>query len=316
MDDAVLQRAIAQVPAGSWAVGVSGGADSVALLSLLRDREDLQLVAVHLDHETRGQASTDDAHFVAERATMWRLPAVIARRSEIEPRLVDLPTNPSAMYRACRLELFRQVVADRALAGVILAHHADDQAETVLHRLIRGAPATALAGMSCDTTLGGLRILRPLLGVRRETLRRVLIDRGQPHREDASNASDDYLRNRLRKLIADEPALVDRLLDLSTSCASLRDWVTEHAPILETHFRIGQLCSIPALLAREGAKRWLMALGAPPDDLSTAVLDRLILLCSDASTPARVQFPGNITVRRRRGVVERVLIDTIPGHEQ
>src|SRR6476620_3797342 len=102
-----LAEVIARVPSGAWAVGVSGGADSVALLSLLRTRTDLALHVAHLDHETRGPDSTGDAHFVAQLAERWGLPCTIARRSELEPAMTDLPENPSARYRAVRLELFK-----------------------------------------------------------------------------------------------------------------------------------------------------------------------------------------------------------------
>src|SRR5512133_2495346 len=122
MIDLRLVQAVAHIPAGGWAVGVSGGADSVALLSLLRRRIDLSLQVVHLDHQTRGQASTDDAAFVEQLSRAWNLPATLARRSEIEAGLTELPANPSARYRALRLELFRRVVGRGGLQGVILAH--------------------------------------------------------------------------------------------------------------------------------------------------------------------------------------------------
>ena len=87
MTDARIQASVSAVPPGPWAVGVSGGADSVALLSLLRQREDVQLHVVHLDHQTRGEASTGDARFVADLAEVWGLPSVVALREQIEPKL-------------------------------------------------------------------------------------------------------------------------------------------------------------------------------------------------------------------------------------
>ncbi|HTL28368.1 MAG TPA: ATP-binding protein, partial [Tepidisphaeraceae bacterium] len=81
------------MPAGAWGVGVSGGADSVALLSLLRSRDDLKLHVIHLDHETRGAESTADAAFVRDLCEGGKLRYTIARRSEIEPRLPSLPAN-------------------------------------------------------------------------------------------------------------------------------------------------------------------------------------------------------------------------------
>ncbi len=79
-----MPSAIQAVPCGAWAVGVSGGADSVALLRLLRDRPDLRLQVAHLDHETRGGASTDDARFVADLAARLGLACTVARLCEVE----------------------------------------------------------------------------------------------------------------------------------------------------------------------------------------------------------------------------------------
>src|SRR5207248_5041900 len=132
----------------------------------------------HLDHQTRGDASAADAEFVARLAIGGKGSEpirTIARRDEVERGMTALPSNSSARYRAARFELFRQVVESLGLLGVILAHHADDQAETILLRLLRGAQApAALAGMSPRTTVHGVRVLRPLLGVRAADLRQYL----------------------------------------------------------------------------------------------------------------------------------------------
>src|SRR4051812_40340078 len=88
------------VPAGAWAVAVSSGADSVALLELLRHRPELSLHVVHLDHETRAGESAADAQFVRDLAARWDLPITTAVRSEIERDLQRFPANLSARFRA------------------------------------------------------------------------------------------------------------------------------------------------------------------------------------------------------------------------
>ena len=124
--------AVESVPPGAWAVGVSGGADSVALLSLLRMRADLSLRVVHLDHQTRGGASADDAKFATELARRWNLPCDLATLEQVLPEIHQPPKNRSARFRVARLATFRRVVEAYGLHGVILAHHAQDQAETML----------------------------------------------------------------------------------------------------------------------------------------------------------------------------------------
>ena len=156
-----MMDAVASVPPGRWAVGVSGGADSVALLSLLRGRPDLSLHVVHLDHETRGQASTADALFVAELSAKWGLACTVARWRDVEAEVAPDVKNPSARFRAGRRVLFRRVAAAHDLQGVVLAHHADDQAETVLLRLIERSGPMGLGGMAQRSVGGGIVVLRP-----------------------------------------------------------------------------------------------------------------------------------------------------------
>ena len=303
--DPALPAAIATVPPGRWAVGVSGGPDSVALLSLLvRERPgNVAPHVVHLDHQLRGDASTEDARFVAQLASQFKVPCTIARRDQIEPGVAGLPTNPSARYRRLRLALFADVVRAHALDGVILAHHADDQAETVLHRLLRSSGPIGLTGMRTTTQMGDLTVTRPLLGVRRSQLLDYLREIGQPWRTDASNESPEYLRNRVRALLSRRPQLIEQLIDLGARCGGLREWLERTAPVLDECFPIARLADPPDLLARVAASRWLRDHGSPPDELMPEVLDRLITMSRDAATGSRQHFPGKLLVGRRGGMM-------------
>lgn len=301
-----LQSAVANLPPGRWAVGVSGGADSVALLALLRRHRssDIKPHVVHLDHQTRGQQSADDAEFVRKLSERWGLPCTLATRQQIEQHLTVHPNNPSALYRALRSELFRTVVQQQDLLGVILAHHADDQAETIFQRLLRGSGYAGLSGISEQSNLDGLPIRRPLLGVSRHALRAYLIEQSISWREDASNESDRYQRNRVRKILSDHPTLADQLRTMGNACNDLREWTKFNAPNLPAEVPIGLLASAPQILAEESAKRWLVDHGGvPKEELIPAVMDRLLMMSRDAALPAKQDFPGNVTVRRRRGML-------------
>jgi tRNA(Ile)-lysidine synthase len=326
-----LRDAVAGVPAGAWGIAVSGGADSVALLRLLHARGgNVPLRIVHLNHQTRGAESDEDERFVARLGGELGVPCSIARREEIERSMTGarLPHNPSARYRALRLEWYRRTVERYGLDGVVLAHHADDQAETVWQRLLRGAGYLPLAGIRSDARVPvvhrafppaepgaiggsrgahgeGVRLLRPLLGVRRRALRQYLKSIGQAWREDASNASDAYQRNRVRKALAASPeALTDSLLDLAEACRALREWTEATAPTLGQTFEVSALRDLPALLAETSARRWLAQRGAPREQLSEAVVSQLVTMVVDAASAPRRQFPGDILVRRRRGHVD------------
>ena len=308
-----LTDAVAAVPAGSWAVGVSGGADSVALLLLLRARRDLDIEVVHLNHQARGAASDADADFVSSLSTGLGVDCIVGHWGGVEPMRVDPPKNRSARFRAGRLALFRHVVANDRLQGVILAHHADDVAETVLQRLLRGARVTGLAALRPRSVVGGLTILRPLLRVRREALRVFLTAQGQAWREDESNKSPRYQRNRLRSLLATRPRLTERLIELGERAAGVKRWLREGVPRVDAQLPVGIVRDLPPPLALEAARCWLAARGAKKDELSAPVLRRLVDMAADAASPPRQHFPGRLLVHRRAG---RLLVEDPPPNKQ
>ena len=286
-------------------MGVSGGADSTALLRLCVGRRgDCGFHVIHLDHETRGEESAEDARFVARLAEKLGVPCTVASRREVEPTLADRPGNRSALFRAMRHALFRRVCREQALAGVLLAHHADDQAETVLHRLLRGSTEAGLGGMAARAELaGGLVLLRPLLGVRAAELREYLRSLGQAWREDASNASPVYRRNVLRALLGEHGGLTPRLLELGECSSAWRGWLRRCAPVLAEEFSVEELRRVPQVVAAEAGRQWLVQRGAPAGELSAEVLRRFVEMACDAAAPAREHFPGKVLVRRRGGRV-------------
>lgn len=171
--------------------GVSGGADSVALLRMLLEAG-VAVTAVHVNHGLRGEASDGDEAFVRDLCRTLQVPLLTYRAIP--------PENPGEDWaRQVRYGFFRQAAEETGVRAIALAHHMDDQAETLLLHLLRGCSLTGLTGMAADAVRAdGLRILRPLLGFTRQALRDYLNEKGQPWREDASNADPRYLRNALR----------------------------------------------------------------------------------------------------------------------
>ena len=204
------------------AVAVSGGVDSAALLRLLLElRGDFGIVlsVVHFNHKLRGEESDADERFVAELA---RTHGLEFRRGEGDVRAcADTGLSLEAAARKLRYEFFGELLRERPLDRIATAHTLDDQAETVLLRLARGAGTRGLAGIyprvaeaACARTqiprfarddIGGgddifqPSIIRPLLGVRRAELVGYLGEIGQGWREDSSNLSRDHARNRVRQ---------------------------------------------------------------------------------------------------------------------
>ncbi len=185
-------------------VAVSGGADSVALLEVLRGAADqgrLTIEVAHLDHSLRGASSRDDAEFTAARAQSLGLPfhlgqADVAR----EARESGLSLEMAA--RAARYRFLAGVASSVGAPWVATAHHADDQAETLLLRLLRGTGTTGLSGMAVLSSLNGapdICLWRPLLRVVRSEIEAYCAARGLAFRHDASNDDPRHLRNRVRQ---------------------------------------------------------------------------------------------------------------------
>ena len=175
---------------------VSGGADSVALLSLLRElasRDEIRLAAAHFEHGIRGEASREDAAFVRDMCRTWEIP--LTEESADVPALAKARgVGLEQAARDARYAFLRRAMAETGADCIALAHHLDDQAETVLMHLARGAGLRGACGMR--EREGDL--WRPLLGLRKAQLVDYLKERGIAWREDATNALPDNPRNILR----------------------------------------------------------------------------------------------------------------------
>lgn len=183
-------------------VAVSGGIDSCCLLDVLcelRGKLDLEVAVGHVNHELRGEASEVDAAFVEEFARDRNCAFYVERahpgslREGVSSR--DRPTLQEAA-RAVRYEALARLREAAGASVIATAHTLNDQAETVLLRLLRGSGPDGLGGISERSHAG--RVVRPLLGVARDELEAWARQRGLRWREDASNASTAYARNRLR----------------------------------------------------------------------------------------------------------------------
>jgi tRNA(Ile)-lysidine synthase len=181
-------------------LAVSGGADSVALLrAMLELRAELGIVlsVVHFNHKIRGRQGDADAEFVAELAKEYGL--------EIHQTSGDVPAfakkhhlGTEAGARRLRYEMFRQLLAGGTIDKIATAHTRDDQAETVLLRVLRGAGTRGLAGIHPTLKFDRVAIIRPMLGISRAEVESYLKFLGQPWREDETNADVAYTRNRVR----------------------------------------------------------------------------------------------------------------------
>ncbi|MDR1508088.1 MAG: tRNA lysidine(34) synthetase TilS [Synergistaceae bacterium] len=173
-------------------VALSGGGDSMALLSLLRRVYGGRVAAAHLEHGLRGEASRADAEFVENFCKDAGVPCFVKRANVAVER--EKGESVETAGRRMRYEFFGEICERENLPFVATAHNAGDAAETVAYRVFRGSGIAGLAGISERRA----NIVRPLINCRREDLRRFLRENGIPWREDETNWENDYVRNRIR----------------------------------------------------------------------------------------------------------------------
>ncbi|HEY7347112.1 MAG TPA: tRNA lysidine(34) synthetase TilS [Ktedonobacterales bacterium] len=185
---------------GVVVVGVSGGPDSVCLLHVLKNLcgpvgpyAGIRVHVAHLDHGLRGEAGRADAAFVADLARQWGLPFTPGRE-DVQAQAQKTHRSLEDAARRARYAFLRRIAADVGAARIAVAHHADDQVETLVMHWLRGSGLAGLAGMRA---LEG-DIIRPLLRIRRAEILRYCEQHRLASREDASNQDRRFLRNRIR----------------------------------------------------------------------------------------------------------------------
>jgi tRNA(Ile)-lysidine synthase len=232
----VIVRAVELGLSGCGATGVvaiSGGPDSVALAaacrSLLASGRITRLHLAHVNHGLRGAESDEDERFVRELAGSWSLPLVVARR-EIAGSGIE------EAARDARYEWLTATAREVSAEWIATGHTADDQAETVLHRLVRGTGLSGLSGIAPVRMLSEwVALVRPLLDVKRSDLLAFLAAEGISYRVDSSNADVRFTRNRIRHellptLARDfNPAIVDILGRLAKQAAEWQETISRRA---------------------------------------------------------------------------------------
>lgn len=300
---------------GRILVAVSGGVDSVALLHLLHRAArhvDLELIVAHLDHALRAESAAD-AEFVRQLAISLDLP-VHVERIDMAVRLGPGRGGPEEVARTARRCFLEKTAVEQGCTWIVLGHQVNDQAETFLLRLLRGAGTAGLAAM---------RMLeppyaRPLLGLSREELLGYLRAQNLVWREDASNQSLAFMRNRLRHrllplLAEDNPRIVEQLAGLCRRFAEeetfWRHWVEDELSVcvevdpdgglrLPIEVVVRQPSAVGARLIREVLRRVRGDLRR----ISSRHLDAVRALCCAAQPQGELCLP-RAWVGRRYGAL-------------
>ena len=291
-------------------VAVSGGMDSMVLLDILASDTELRprLHVAHFDHQLRPR-SGDDAAFVAGEAARRDLPLTTAA-GNVRSRAAGARISLEMASRELRYEFLHRVMSEAGCEFIALGHHADDQAETVIMRLLRGS-ASGLGGMA---PVRGNRYLRPLLSYPRSTLARYAADREVACREDASNRDPKFLRNRVRwellpRLRSFNPQIVPTLTRSSELLRDEDDWLAQEASaaVTEVVMRADSsrivlaahiLANYHTSIQRRVLRHSLQAISPPRAEAGRAAIDTLVELAQGA-VEGIVDLGSGILAQRR-----------------
>jgi len=291
-------------------VAVSGGPDSVGLLLVLarlQRKLAITVIAAHVNHRLRGGDADADEACAAAAAAALRVPFV---RTELDRRL-GRGGNLEARARAQRYAALHRLAAAHDCARIATGHTRDDQAETVLMRLIRGSGVAGLAGIRGRRRDG---VVRPLLDCRRAAVGAVVASAGLATRHDASNDDPRFLRThvraRLLPLLGElNPAIADACAHLALSAhaegLAARRWAdrTLAAGAVQGSLSVAWLAARPASLHRLLVRRWLARAGVPSRGLSARHVQAATALAASARGSAEAHLPGGWVVHRRRGAL-------------
>jgi tRNA(Ile)-lysidine synthase len=330
-----LERSVRalELPGRSVLVAASAGIDSTVLahgLAALAARLELRLSLGHVHHGLRGAEADADRDFVAALAAKLDLP-FLERRVDPHARRAGIrsqarPTLQEAARRL-RVQALEALAIEADAAHIATAHQLDDQAETVLLRLLRGSGPSGLGGISERSSDG--RIVRPLLSVSRAEVERFARERGLSWREDASNRDPAYARARLRRDWlpglgeAFNPRWLRAVGDLAEAMRRESEWIEERVAE-EASRRLGRegdcivvdcrgWSELPEALARRLARHVLHAAGAGRD-LSRRHLERTLRFAEASRGGSRLELPGGLVLERRGDFVR--LRRNAPGQAQ
>ena len=297
----------------SIVIGVSGGADSVALLRglvELRNEFALSLHVAHLNHKLRGATSDADAAWVERLATSLNLPAEIG---SVTSDLTQERAGVEEAARDARHRFLNETAARVDSHTIALAHTADDQVETVLHHLFRGTGLSGLRGIPPERLLpGNIRLVRPMLTIRREVVEAYLLELGQDFRTDATNTDVSLTRNWLRhellpqlrshfgeKVDLSLTRLSDQAAEIETTLTTLAERLLDQS-LLDAQqdtvrLDVRPLTNQPRHLVREAFVQLWQRQQWPRQSMGFTEWNRL---AETALVGGSANLPGDITSRR------------------
>ena len=320
---AALRRAGYSGNGSLLVVGASGGPDSSALLySLhhLQEAHGLRLHVAHLNHDFRGKEADEDAEFVAALAEELGLPATVEQQDPTEYRRQRRISSFEQLAREMRYRFLAQVAEDTGARAVVVGHTVDDQAETVLQHVLRGAGLHGLRGMSevsswpWPTDDPDLQLFRPLLGVTRADTAAYCRELGRAYRDDSGNYLPRFTRNRVRHELLPalasgfNPRVSESLARLARTASVDLDFIEGEADKLwpqivlaseeEVRFDLTGIAGVHPALRRMLLRRGYAALTGAAMRLRESHLTAMAEMAADKTPGTVLELPTGVHLHR------------------
>ncbi|WP_088077531.1 tRNA lysidine(34) synthetase TilS [Litchfieldia alkalitelluris] len=293
-------------------VGVSGGVDSMALLHYLSSSFPNQITVAHVEHGLRGKASVEDMEFVKIYCGKKGIP-FFYHQPDVVKLMKEKGYSTQEAARECRYSWFHSLMKQFKANKLAVAHHGDDQIETVLMRQVRGS-LTGLQGIPVKRKISDGFIIRPFLCVSKKDIIDYCSDNGVTYREDESNYKDTYQRNRFRKVL---PFLKEENPKVHQSFQRQSEWIQEDNRLLELmakkeietviikknqnniQLSIDGFLSIPTPLQRRGLHLILNYLSPDAEHFLNGIhVDDMITLMEKQFPSGMIHLPKGIVVEK------------------
>ncbi|MFO7154788.1 MAG: tRNA lysidine(34) synthetase TilS [Caldicoprobacter oshimai] len=291
-------------------VGISGGPDSVALLHVLKRLEKdmgIEVYAAHVHHGIRGTVADRDAEFVAQLCQQWNVPLFVERVDV--PRLADeWGLTLEEAGRIVRYRFFDKVLQDIRGHKVALGHNRDDQAETILHHILRG---TGMQGLQGIKPVRQNKFIRPLIEVSRAEIEEYCHQNGLEFRVDATNQDVAYTRNRIRHELIPyikrhfNPNIVDALVRMGAIIRDeeefLQDYCQKEYDKLVRAFSqnklridLDEFLARPIAVRRRVLRMALKSIGGTLDEIGANHVEDILDMALNSTTGAMLTLPNDI----------------------
>jgi tRNA(Ile)-lysidine synthase len=316
-------------PGGKILVAVSGGADSVAMLHILctlRQALNFEIICAHINHQLRDKDSDADEQFTAKLCDKLNVP-FFAERIDVKVYAAQKKLSIETAARQLRLDALVRIARRTSCQYIATAHHKDDQAETILFRLLRGTAFPGLAGIRPVIERAGLQWIRPMLHLRRTDIESYCRQNNLSWREDASNAETYFRRNWVRHRLLpamqqnSENDLTEKLAVLAQSALSLQQQVETAAnKISQLKIENRKLSISSSAIKQTGPfvvgeilRTALNQLNCGLRDISLSHYQQFFRLLD--KTRAVLELPGGCIIRKKNDTLTFEIAGTLPDVE-